>query len=419
MDDMTQLTQEMFDRATSIRSVEQAAQVLLETGCFRTLGDVLRSYARCDDPKEALVHGWMSLHPGDNRESVDKKVRNWLAGRTSSIGKQDAFQICLLLGLSLTQADDFLKRACGEGIHWRDPEDIIWGYGILHCKGYGQICEMQRLYCDMPKLAEERTEVFTGDVKAKLDPVLAADDDDALLEWLRREQTSLGRYHNTAYRLFVRYMSLLESAGQTEEQREKARKNSREDPYGQEAFAELLRQTGRSDSEIKAIFAEKKYTGVDEKISSRDILEVYLYRSLVPIAKRGKEKGLFSGIQNSLRANWPDETTISKMKKRQADVTRKVMILLFLATDGGDTLTAQEDDDEFEDAIPQTRDEIFEDIYKRLNLMLRSCGFPMLDPRVPFDWVVLYCICVDDTWDVDQRLADILTAMFPGGNEKQ
>ncbi len=417
MENMTELTRKMFDSATSIRSVEQAAQILLETGCFRTLGDMLRSYSGSDDPKKMLVNGWMELHPSENKDSVDKKVRNWLSGRTSSVSKQDAFQLSLLMGLTLEKTDAFLKQACGEGIHWRAPEDIIWGYGILHQKSYAQICAMLDRYNAVPKpvMKEEAPDAYTADVKAKLEPVLSQSED-ALLDWLSQEQAALGTYHNTAYRLFAQYMDLLERAGQTEEQLEREREKSRKTVYDVDAFADLLKQAGRSDAEISAILS-RKHTGFDDRITSRDILETYLYRNLVPVSKRNTQKGksAFSGIQNSLRANWPDETTVSKMRSRQQAVTRKVLILLFLATNGSNTEFEEDDEDE----VLETRDEIFQDIYTRLNLLLQSCGFSMLDPRTPFDWMVLYCICVDDLWDVDQRLTDMLTAMFPGGNENQ
>ncbi len=417
MENMTELTRKMFDSATSIRSVEQAAQILLETGCFRTLGDMLRSYSGSDDPKKMLVNGWMELHPSENRDSVDKKVRNWLSGRTSSVSKQDAFQLSLLMGLTLKKTDAFLKQACGEGIHWRAPEDIIWGYGILHQKSYAQICAMLDRYDAIPKPAgtKEAPDVFTAEVKEKLEPVLSQSED-ALLDWLSQEQAALGTYHNTAYRLFAQYMDLLERAGQTEEQLEREREKSRKTVYDVDAFADLLKQAGRSDAEISAILS-RKHAGFDDRITSRDILETYLYRNLVPVSKRNTQKGrsAFSGIQNSLRANWPDETTVSKMRSRQQAVTRKVLILLFLATNGSNTEFEEDDEDE----VLETRDEIFQDIYTRLNLLLQSCGFSMLDPRTPFDWMVLYCICVDDLWDVDQRLTDMLTAMFPGGNENQ
>lgn len=417
MENMTKITQIMFERVTSIRSVEQAAQVLLETGCFRTLGDTLRSFSGCDEPKKLLVNGWMAMHPSESRDSVDKKIRNWLGGRICSISKEDAFQISLLLGLTLDRTDAFLKQTCSEGIHWRDPEDIIWSYGILHQKSYKQICVMLDKYNAIPKPvgAKEAPDAYTAAVKEKLEPVLSQSED-VLFNWLSREQAALGAYHNTANRLFVQYMDLLESAGQTEKQLKKAREESRKTFYDADAFRDLLKQAGRSEAEIEAILSQK-HAGFDDRITSRDILETYLYRNLVPIARRDakKRKNAFSGIQNSIRANWPDETTISKMRKKQLNVTRKVLILLFLATNGSNTEFEEDDEDE----VLETRDEIFQDIYTRLNLLLQSCGFPMLDPRTPFDWMVLYCVCVDDTWDVDQRLADMLTAMFPGGNENQ
>ncbi len=417
MENMTELTRKMFDSATSIRSAAQAAQALLEARCFRTLGDTLKSCSGCNDPKKLLVNGWMELHPSENRKSVDKKVRNWLGGRTFSVSKKDAFQLSVIMGLSLDRTDAFLKQACGEGIHWRDPEEIIWGYGILHQKSYAQICDMLDRYSALPKpdAAQEATDVYTAEVKAKLEPVLSQSED-ALFDWLCREQAALGTYRNTAYRLFIQYMDLLERAGQTEKQLEEARKKSRETSYDEDAFADLLKQAGRSDAEISASLS-RKHAGFDDRITSRDILETYLYRNLVPVSRRDGKKGelTFSGIQNSLRANWPDETTISKMRRRQLPVSRKVLILLFLATNGSNTEFEENDEDE----VLETRDEIFQDIYTRLNLMLQSCGFSMLDPRAPFDWMVLYCICVDDLWDVDQRLTDMLTAMFPGGNENQ
>ncbi len=417
MENMTELTQIMFDRVISIRSVEEAAKVLLETGYFRTLGDTLRSFSGCDEPKKLLVNGWMAMHPSENRDSVDKKIRNWLGGRICSISKADTFQISLLLGLTLDRTDAFLKQACGEGIHWRDPEDIIWSYGILHRKTYAEIRNLLNLYDTVPKpeWGEEAADAYTAKVREKLEPVLSQSED-ALLDWLSQEHASLGTYHNTAYRLFVQYMDLLESAGQTEQQLKEAREKSRKTFYDVDAFRDLLKQAGRSETEIEAILSQKR-TGFDGRITSRDILETYLYRNLVPIARRDGKKGknAFSGIQNSIRANWPDEATVSKMRKRQLPVTRKVLILLFLATNGSNTEFEEDDEDE----MLETRDEIFQDIYTRLNLMLQSCGYPMLDPRTPFDWMVLYCICVDDTWDVDQRLADMLTAMFPGGNENQ
>ena len=91
------------------------------------------------------------------------------------------------------------------------------------------------------------------------------------------------------------------------------------------------------------------------------------------------------------------------MKSRKTDVTRKVLILLFLATDAGP---------DFDEEEEPTRDEVFQDLYQRLNDMLNLCGFSALDPRAPFDWLILYCICVPDMFDVDARMRAMFKTMF-------
>jgi len=376
MENMTMITRKMFESATRIQSVSQAAQILGETGNMRTLGDILKSYSHSENPKEMLVDGLMSVFPNANRDSMDKKVRNWLSGRTSSVSKQDAFVLSRILELDLEKTDAFLKQVTGEGIHWRDPEDIIWGYGIHRGYNYLQITELlerSQLFAEQAKAASQAMpQGYTAEVKNALESLFSKTEDD-LLAYMAQEQDSLGVFHNTAYRLFTQFMDLLETGGSE---------------YWQEDTA---------------------------KMSSRDILENYMYRKIVPATKKKETKDMFTGIQRSIRANWPDETILSKIKHRDLDVPRKVLILLFLATDGSES--EYEELDEDEDIL--TRDEIFQNIYTRLNRMLQSCGFQMLDPRSPFDWMVLYSICADEFWDVDQRLGDMLLAMFPDGNEDQ
>ncbi|MDE6635703.1 MAG: hypothetical protein K2K09_03745, partial [Lachnospiraceae bacterium] len=55
---------------------------------------------------------------------------------------------------------------------------------------------------------------------------------------------------------------------------------------------------------------------------------------------------------------------------------------------------------------------VFEDLYQRLNDMLLLCGYGMLDARSPFDWLILYCICVNDIFDVDIRMKAVFREMF-------
>ena len=156
----------------------------------------------------------------------------------------------------------------------------------------------------------------------------------------------------------------------------------------------------------------------EERLTARDITREYFYGDHVLYAKEqvragkkkedsGKEKLTFTEIQKNISSGWPDDVALSKMRNRKMDVTRKVLILLFLATDPG-SLPEDEEDLEWE----PSGEESFEDLYCRLNDMLLQCGYRALDPRSPFDWMILYCIHEGDMVDVSARLRAMIRAMF-------
>lgn len=204
-----------------------------------------------------------------------------------------------------------------------------------------------------------------------------------LLQYLRSSSGQLGHMHNTAYVLFTKFMGLLEAP---------------ESPWGEK-------------------------TNFDRKMSVREILQLYLYRDLIPVTNR-KNKDAQSNAQltpqqkamlTQIRAGWPDESELSRMKSRESDVTRKVLILLFLATDGAGLQFSKKA------ALanrPVNHAAICRDSIARVNRMLGGCGYCLLDARSPFDWIVIYWLSVDAIEDTDLRMAQSLTALF-SGSEKQ
>ena len=105
------------------------------------------------------------------------------------------------------------------------------------------------------------------------------------------------------------------------------------------------------------------------------------------------------------------------MKARKKDVTRKALILLLMATEEGFQKKNQDYDEE-DEYIP-TKEEVFDDIYGRLNRTLEDCGFSGLDARSPFDWMILYSICVQDMFDADLRMKALFRSMFGERKEEQ
>ncbi len=365
MDHMTEMSRMMLSRVKDPMSISDAVALLEEGAKFRSFSDKLNAFSYGRNMRTLLTEGLLENHPESKFDAVDKKVRNWLNGRTQSVSKQDAFELAFILKLSLSDADRFISMVTEEGIHWRDVMELTYGFALSKGKTFP---EAQSLYERMPKQGNENanTDASTNLVK---NDVLSIADEAELVDYIERSASQLGKFHNTAYNLFMDYMAMLEDAG-----------------------------IGDGLSDEKAM-------------SVRDVLDSYLYRQTVPAGAKGK-KEVLTDAQKFIKADWPDETTLSRMKSRQTDVTRKVLILLFLATNGGDA----EEDYDYDDDEALTRDEVFSDAVSRLNLMLSSCGFMKLDPRNRFDWMVMYAMCAQDIFDVDERFSSFLSELYSPGN---
>lgn len=364
MEHMTEMSRMMFNRAKDPMTIQEAVGLLEEGAKFRSFADKLNAFAYGRNIRELLTKGLMENHPEAKFDAVDKKVRNWLNGRTQSVSKQDAFELAFILSLSLADADRFISMVTEEGIHWRDVQELVFGFALSKGMGFQ---EAKALYERMPKNAgEDNTGASTALIK---NDILSITDEAELVSYVARALSDFGKFHNTAYNLFMDYITMLEDAG----------------------IVDGLKE--------------------DKSMSVRDVLDSYLYRQTVPAGAKGK-KDVLTDAQKFIKADWPDETTLSRMKSRQTDVTRKVLMLLFLATNGGDA----EEDYDYDDDEELTKDEIFADAVSRLNLMLSSCGFMKLDPRNRFDWMVMYAMCAEDIFDVDERFSSFLSELYASGN---
>ena len=378
---MTEISQAMYDEATSeLLTVQDAVEYLEKEGKMRTLREKLEKYSYGRDLQSVLTEGLMVNHPKLSRDSVRKRVNGWLTSDSRSLEKPDAIEVCFILKLSLKEADDLVASIAEEKLHWRSPDEIVYIFALKQGMDYPSARaldgEMRAMLDGVKDAREPAEDSFTPIIRQE---VYALNSKEELRDYLRQAAPRLGRCHKTAYRLFMEMMDTLKNPQLDEET----------------ARAEVMEA---------------------ERLTIRDILREYFYENNVLYAKEmvreskkknsrlgENEKRIFTAIEKNISDSWPDEAALSKMKSRKLDVTRKVLILLFLATEPGPDPDGEE---EF------TRDEVFQDLYQRLNDMLALCGFAALDPRVPFDWMILYCICVQDMFDVDARMRAMFREMF-------
>ena len=75
------------------------------------------------------------------------------------------------------------------------------------------------------------------------------------------------------------------------------------------------------------------------------------------------------------------------------------------------------DYDDYGDVDISAGDADFDAIRIQLDAMLTDCGYAPLNPRQPFDWMVLFGIATGDLFDLDERFETLLGELF--GNAPQ
>lgn len=396
---MTTLTKLAFSEATvKMHSAEEAVDFLKNNLITRSVRSILEKFAGERDMKEVrklLVNGLLEDHPEMKKESVERRVRGWLDPKSlHTVKKEDAIEIAFLLHLGIQETDEFLALISDEKLHWRNVEEIIFIYGLqqglsyresLEIMNQPEIQEILQKVKDCKTVKEIQEDSYTEFVKRDVDHL---DSVEELKAYLETNYEKLGDFHNTAYDMFMEMLGKLKTPASMED--------------------ELSLFDGEEASE--------KYT-------IRDILQDILYKDIVLTAKqkavKAKKEAKMSAaskekqytldiIQKKIADSWPDEVSISRMKRRKADITRKSLILLFLATDG------DYEEEEYDYDLELTEEEVFEDIFQRLNDMLFFCGYSELDPRNPFDWMIIYCIYVEDLFDIDPKMQSVLSELFDG-----
>lgn len=439
---MTVLSRQAFETAMDESlTVEEAVAYLEKQLQFRSLRNKIDRYSGGKTEKEVrtlLVSGLLQNHPEMKKDSVERRVRGWMNPKnTSTLYKKDAIEAAFLLGLNLRDADDFVALVCGEKLHYRNAEEIVYIYALNNGLSYTEAAALSKKMEDLLSGAKDSAVLqesdFTLNLRSEIEELHTEEE---LRAFLHENIGSIGHLHNQAYQLFLEMLSCLQNP-------------------------------------VHETDSENLWQGEKEKLTVREVLREYLYENSIQSGKKkesasgkGKKKrtaspqdaAFITAVESEILKGWPDEFTLSKMQARKADITRKVLILLFIATDEGyDALREDygpvpevlhhkasrpyitdqdadgtppdsensgfrddpyyDEDSEFDDYLP-TRDEAFQDMRYRLDYMLTMSGFSPLDPRSGFDWLVLYSMCVEDIFEMDERMRSIFYTMFGKGEDE-
>lgn len=369
----TFLTQQAYEQAlVSGMEPQQAVEWILHAAVFRTLPERLLKYydGSADDMKSVLRDGYFSVHTDrKERDSLRKNIANWFTTVRGIddrlISRPYAIEMCLILHLSLERADELLRTVAGMSIRYRDAEESVAAYAInsgLTLAAYRQLLDRLRAEGLLEPADSQTPQTYTpllGSV------VVGLRTEEELRAYLVQNRASFGTEHRTAHARFTEMLGVLLDEG-----------------------------TNATVSEL---------------------VEQNLYRRF--LTKTPK----LADLARSIHAGWPDESQISRMRAGEVHVSRKVLILTYLASGGGISTLPRDDDEAYwaEHMDDEPGDADFESMRMQLNALLVECGFAPLDPRRPFDWMVLFGIATGDLFDLDNRFEAVLKGIFGSDSQAQ
>lgn len=357
------------------RSPREMVAFVKNGAAYRSFGEVLTRACPDEARIRSLAKGMAEI-TGENPESVSRKVRNWQKGKNVPKNRKTLFQICFCLGLDEAQAGTVLGAAAETGIHYRNPDELVYAFALRTGRSWQDAEQLRGEIHDMfddvingsfqagKDISDEESEpVFTRQLRDEFSQVT---DEEGLMDFFREHGRDLGKLHETAYRKFMELMDCLQKP---------------ETQNGEE---------------------ERKYT-------IAEIMDMY-FRMHMPEHKYGAGE---TGMQKLIRKYWPNETSLNNMRNRKEDVSRKVMILLYLITeefDYGETM--DEENYYLEDEDEEDADAVLERRIRQMDLFLNSFGMNLLDSGNLFDYLVLYAMRSQDGEPVSERMEQILEILF-------
>lgn len=341
---------------------KMAAQYLKEDHLqLRSFCDMLKQMYAGEDLLLRLIQQFQEDLPEANPKSISKKIQNWLSGRNRPTNREDVFHIGFALRLSVDQVNTLLGICTDYGIHYRETADAVFAWFLRSQKTF---FEAQRFLKSLPPIPVQENLSYctqSRNVTQELRTAfMLAQTEDDLRACYMQKMEMMGHLHFRAYHYFSKYLNQLIHPSCA---------------WG---------GTKEADYSIEAV--------MDQYLSMR--------------MPSDRNRGSYTVVQKLLKQNWPNATALKNIRLRKEDVSRKLLLLLYVVTENvvGDEY-AETDEDYL------TAEERLEDHCWTLNAILSDCGMPPLDPRNATDWLILYSLAADDE-PMSQRMEQVVEHMF-------
>ncbi len=356
-----------FDAVATENMTPSLAAEYLKSEQFvlRNFSELLREVYPYPDLQQRLVNAFCTYEADTKPASVVRKIANWLAGKNQPTKWDELIRIAFALDLTDAQLNLLLGHCTGYCLHYREPRDMVFAWFLQNDRSYQEALDFyaslpvpERLHCypqnPFSHLTRELQQAFFG-----------VDSTQQFRNIYMANLEKFGQLHVRAYQYFDKYLS------------------------------QLICPTSQW------------YHDETERYSLEKVMEVYMSMNMPSSRNRSQ----YTLIQKLIKQNWPNATALKNIHAHREDVPRKLLLLLYVITENAiDT-----DYSESIESYLTVRDRL-EEHWWILNGILLDCGMPLLDPRNPFDWLILYAISSGDDESMSDRMAKMIDKLFDDVN---
>lgn len=341
---------------------KKAAEYLYaENISARSFSETLSSMYIGDNVLDMLVNFYLIIEPGVNLQSLKKRLRNWLSDKNQPNDREDIFRIAYALRLGIENLNYLLGLCTDYGIQYRDGRELVLSWFLNKGYGYKEACEFYETLepvKEMNTLEPGVTARITHEIRNEFGAVQSVND---LRKLYSAYGGKLGTLHIRSYFYFDKFFSQLVSPTQ--------------------------------------------YAGESEQsYSIDDVMNCYLSMNI----PSGRDRSGYSLVQKLIKHNWPNTTSLKNIRSHTEDVPRKLLLLLYVATENSlDNDPYREADEEY-----ITVEERVEDHWWTINAMLGDCGMAPLDTRNAFDWLILYSIAAEPDEAMSERMENVISELY-------
>jgi len=359
-------TEEMSEKAESMFDLEETIHAIKGNFPIRVFNEEFRKVVtqKAQAANELLE---------DLKNKIKKEVgaanfSNWW-NHSVVVSRDKAIHIAFLLGMDSKEAHDFLMSKCWhDGFYVRDYKDLIYAFFLDNSLPYADATTMinKHAHLDKPNpdvgtmvhgQANSRGEIpkrerITNKLRTQYERNVSTKDE--LDIFLKDNAECFGSFRRLAYEKFIKMYALLKNEG---------------DP---------------------------------DALTDAQICNMILMN--IPSTKAG----ITNEILKRVAAHTLQQTGLSEIQhKTKTYVNRKHLIMIWMLTYGGNPGIEN---------IAEAQ-AVFKQCMNILNLeLLNLCGMPKLDPRNPFDWLMIhalyYCHVNDEDKDAVDRIRELMDALF-------